>query len=126
MERRFETPERAARDDIPEQFARTLAVSISPDGTEAIVLLGTNEPPDLYPYQSDIRRDVDGWLSGGGSNMQIQGTLWDEAPPDANVAIVEYERTEYEVPVVNGYFHFSPWDFGKDLGGVPKLQRFSH
>ena len=52
----YQDPEAAARESIPPQFARTLGVSLSPDGDHAVVLLGTNEPPDLYPYQVICRR----------------------------------------------------------------------
>lgn len=49
-------PEEAARGDIPAEFAPALAISISPDGKDAIVLLGTNGPPDYYPYQVEVHK----------------------------------------------------------------------
>ena len=119
------TPEDTARGDIPADYAPALAVSISPDGSEAIVLLGTNGPPDYYPYQEEVVRQGDGWVAQGGGNMCIGAALWDEAPVDAQAAIVAYRGTEHRVPVVDGYFHFSPWDFGfGDLSGTATLERF--
>lgn len=115
----YSSPEEAARGDIPERFSPALAVSRSPDGKRAIVLLGTNGPPDYYPYQEEVRRQRRGWVAEGGSNMCIGGTLWDEAPPTARVAIVRWEGDEYEVPVANGYFHFSPWDSARSWPATP-------
>ena len=37
--------------------------------------------------------------------MCIAGTLWEEAPRDARVAVIKWEGAEYEVPVVEGFFH---------------------
>ena len=52
----YATPEEAARGDIPARHARALSVSVSPEGDEAIVLLGTNEEPFLYPYEEHCVR----------------------------------------------------------------------
>ena len=51
QEHGYDTPEEAARGDIPPRYARALSVSVSPDGDEAIVVLGTNEEPYVYPYE---------------------------------------------------------------------------
>jgi hypothetical protein len=121
----YATHEEAAGGDIPAGYSPAIAVSVSLDGSEAIVLLGTNGPPDYYPYQEWVEKQEDGgWLPMDGSNMQFGGTLWDEAPADAQTAVVAWQGREYEVPVVERHFQFCPWDFGQPLIGHPKLKGF--
>jgi hypothetical protein len=45
-----------------------LATALAPDGNHAVVLLGTNEPPKLYPYQVVCGRSEDGWVEGISGN----------------------------------------------------------
>jgi hypothetical protein len=107
------TPEDAARGEIPERYARALGVVHSPDGNHAVVLLGTNESPFLYPYQVVCGRGEGGWYEGmsgngpGWSTTSSEGepnigvaTLWDEAPPGATAAVVSFEGHEHECPSV--------------------------
>jgi hypothetical protein len=109
------TPEEAARGEIPERYARVLGVAYSPSGADAVVLLGTNEPPVLYPYQVLCGRGELGWYEGmsgngpGWSTTQEEDgpnvgvvTLWDEAPPGVRAAVVSFGGREHDVPVLNG------------------------
>src|SRR5919197_5318392 len=94
----YDDPEAAARESIPRQFARTLAMAVAPDGNSAVVLLGTNEPPDLYPYKVVCQRSRDGWEEGASSNgpgwTSLSGgrggveTYWGEAPEGASQVVV--------------------------------------
>ena len=122
------TPEEAARGEIPERYARVLGVAYSPDRDDAVVLLGTNEEPNLYPYQVLCGRGEEGWYQGtsgngpGWSSTSSPGepnigvaTDWDEAPPRARAAIVSFDGREHEVPVTNGYYLFAAWEVPDDL-----------
>jgi hypothetical protein len=80
------TPEEAARGGIPERYARALGVVYSPDGNHAVVLLGTNEPPFLYPYQVVCGRGEDGWYEGISGNGPGWSTTSNEGEPNAGVA----------------------------------------
>jgi hypothetical protein len=122
----FATPEDAARGDIPARYARALAVSLSPDERFAAVLLATNEPPFLYPYLVLCEREDDGWVEGASANMSMAGELgegnqtcryvtqWQEAPPDARAAIVNFAAEEHVVPVRNGYVLFAAWNVAEE------------
>lgn len=124
-ERGFATPEEAARGDIPARYARALATAVSPDGRHAVVLLGTNEPPRLYPYEVICHQRDGLWfegssISGGGigwttiSNDDERNVgvlrLVEEAPDDAVAVIVRHRGVEHRVPVRDGYFMFAVWD----------------
>jgi hypothetical protein len=130
------TPEEAARGEIPERYARVLATAVAPDGNHAVVLLGTNEPPKLYPYQVVCGRGEDGWVEGvsgngpGWSSTAGEGepnlgvaTLWDEAPVSARAAKVVFEGREHEAPVRNSYFLFAAWD-APDDAAHPRFVRW--
>jgi hypothetical protein len=124
----YPTPEAAARGSIPEQYGHVLHTSLSPDGRHALVLLGTNEPPELYPYQVLCERQTDGWVesvSGNGpgwSSTSDPGdpenagvaTDWGEAPPAAHSALVRFDGTDHEAPVNQGYFLFVAWGVSED------------
>ena len=105
-------PGSAARGSITERYARALAVSISPDGGTAVVLLGTNEPPQLYPYEVECHREADGWHEGNSSN----GEGWKAVGEDGTGVLTAWgedsRRSEgtitlagerLKVPVVDGY-----------------------
>jgi hypothetical protein len=137
------TPEEAARGGIPERYARFLGIARSPDGNHAVVLLGTNEPPFLYPYQVVCGLGESGWveeMSGNGpgwsttaddphdsgaSNIGV-ATDWAEAPPGATAAVVSFAGQEHEVPVREGYFLFAAWNVAGDLamGEYPSFVRW--
>jgi hypothetical protein len=122
------TPEHAALAGFPVGQARVLAIAQSPTGDHAVVLLGTNEEPVLYPYEVDCERDDSGWVERGGGNgpgwralAPDQGdaagnanlgvtTDWAEAPAQARAAVVRYRGDDHQVPVSHGYFLFAAWD----------------
>jgi hypothetical protein len=128
----FETPEEAARGDIPARFARALATAISPDQSTAVVILGTNEEPFLYPYEVICYRKEGRWFEGSGSNgigvgwtttsggdrgeMQLGVLrLVGEAPEGVRAVVVGYKSEEHRVPVLmNGFFIFAAWDVPDD------------
>lgn len=106
-----------------------LGVAYSPDGNHAVVLLGTNEPPFLYPHQVLCGRGENGWCEGTSGNGPGwsstrdaedepnlgAATVWDEAPAGATAAVVSFEGGEHEVPVREGDFLFAAWDTPDDL-----------
>jgi hypothetical protein len=71
-----------------------------------MVVLGTNEPPLIYPYLVHCWRGDDGrWRQGSsfgpgydhtGSNDGV--VFCDEAPADAASVLVRYGGREHEVP----------------------------
>jgi hypothetical protein len=129
----YPTPEDAAREQIPTNFAHILAVFHSPDGRFAAVFLGTNEPPDIYPYVELCRKDGDGWVSDGG----IDGAGWmstsdpgdpvnvgvtvdyGEAPPDARSAIIDDGSGERRVSIVDGFYSVAIWNVPSDQPYAP-------
>jgi hypothetical protein len=122
----YEDPEAAARGSVSPRFARTLAVSIAPGGDCAVVLLGTNEPPDLYPYQVICWRRGDGWEEGASANgpgwTGVSGdigieTYWGEAPDGASEVVVPHRGARHRVSVTNGYYLFVAWNEPADVRG---------
>lgn len=63
-----DTPEEAARGDIPERYARPLSTEYSEDGTQAIVLLATNEPPAIEYYEVHCELEDGRWFAVSGGN----------------------------------------------------------
>ena len=137
------TPEEAARGELPERYARVLGVAYSPDGNHAVVLLGTNEEPYLYPYQVVCGLGEFGWveeMSGDGPGWSTTAddphdseasklgvaTDWDEAPPVAIAAVVSFHGKDHVVPVHEGYFLFAAWNVPDDLamGDYPSFVRW--
>jgi hypothetical protein len=120
----YATPEAAARSEIPERYSRVLGSAISPDDRRAFVLLGTNEPPQLYPYLVHCWHDDGGWEEGSSSNGNMtcangkvdsgdslfDRAVWDEAPSNADFVTVRVGTDEKELPVVDGYYLFVKWD----------------
>jgi hypothetical protein len=139
-----ESPENAARGDIPARYCRRLGASVAPDGRNAVVLLGTNEPPLLYPYLVNCHFEAGRWVEDHGSNGsgwspthkdaegRWVGVLaeWEDAPHGAEAAILEYDGEETKVPVVDRYYFFAKWGVPEDelwwLGRNPKLPRVEY
>lgn len=138
----YSTPEEAARGDIPARYARALSVSVSPDGDEAIVVLGTNEEPYLYPYEVNCSRENGRWFDGGGSNgvgfgwsprwrrdneptlgvLRLSGELHD----DVREVVVAWNGREHRCAASSGYFFFTEWDVPEDFHdtlGTPRVVR---
>ncbi len=124
----YSTPEDAARGDIPERYARTVAVEVSPDGCAAIVLQLTNEPPAVEPYQTVCTREDGLWQSGSGGNGSGWGqahhadtevsylTDWGEVPEGVVGVVLRWRDKEYRVPVSERYYLFVRW--GESLENV--------
>jgi hypothetical protein len=108
--------EAAARGDIPERYARPLGILVR--GDRALVVLGTNEPPWLYPCLVFCERGDDGlWHEAGSEGPGVGHTDWEgatvlceEAPPGAATVIVRYGGEDYEVGVEAGWFTFVSWE----------------
>jgi hypothetical protein len=90
----------------------------------AVVLLGTNEPPDLYPYEVVCLRGDDGWDGRAESNscgwtevfdpdgegsIRVE-TAWGEAPAGATEIAISFSGGACRVPVVDGYYFWVAWD----------------
>jgi hypothetical protein len=131
----YETPEEAARGDIPAEYAKALSVEISPSGEEALVVLATNEQPYIEPYEVVCYREGNRWLAGigsGGLGCGWSSTLSDdasntgvlrlsgEAPRGVDAVVVRWAGEEQRVPVTSGYFFFTRWavpsDFHETVG----------
>lgn len=128
MSASYNTAEAAALAGFAPGSARVLGCAISPQGFDAAVLVGTNEPPDLYPYLVLCHRDDAGWTEGNSSNgdmwfatgqspdgLDIGGlAVWDAAPPGVRSARLRFQGTLLETPVVRGYYLFVAWDVPAD------------
>jgi hypothetical protein len=118
------TPEQAARGDIPEKYSPVLFVDIDASGDFATVLLGTDGPENIYPYE-EVCFQVEGrWYSSGGSNggtrFAVQDRLsllteWGEAPPGSNLLRIEFQGKTYDCPVRMGYYRLVVWDWDEAL-----------
>ena len=139
----YDTPEEAARGDIPDRYARAISVAISPDGSEALVLLATNEEPYIAPYEVICHREGTRWVGGGGmSGTGLGWSSWsvaedglqlgvlrlvDEVPSGVGAVIVRWRERDYRVPVSHGYFVFTEWDVPEDFEeelGHPEAVRY--
>jgi hypothetical protein len=133
MEPSYGTPEAAARGDVPEQFAHTLGIEVSADRRHAVVLVGTNEQSDPYPYQVVCAREGERWvesIGGNGPGWSATGdqqsnvgvlTAWGEAPAASTVAVIGFGGREHEVAVHRGYYLFVAWDVPDDDGYAPPV-----
>ena len=123
-------PESAARGDIPARFARTLGLAMSPEGDRAVVLLGTNEPPAVYPYEVICARTEDGWedvASSNGcgwtavswddsaTNLGVE-TVWGEASAGVEAIAISFNGGTVRAPVVGGYYFWVAWDVPDRFG----------
>lgn len=61
----YDSPEEAARGDIPEQYATVVGIRI--DGDSAHVWLVTNDRPTFEGYEVDCVREDGKWFAEGGS-----------------------------------------------------------
>ncbi len=106
-------------------------MEISPDGREALVVLATNEPPYVEPYEVVCFREGDGWVAGrgsGGLGIGWSSTLISDdgrnvgvlrlagdVPAGVNAVVVHWADVEHRVPVAGGYFFFTRWDVPADF-----------
>jgi len=116
----YSTPEDAALASFG-RYARLLASE--QNGSYAVVLLATNEPPYLYPYQVLCFREKDRWVEGTGGNgpgwTYLEGglgvrTFWGKALNEEGNVRLLYAGTVYEAPVRYGYFFLAVWQVPDD------------
>jgi hypothetical protein len=114
------TPESAAMAGFPPAHVRVVAVA--QDGDDAFVVLDTGTPGRPYLYGGTVHR-VDGqWTGGIDGNGGAVGwtitdhdrelgvvTIWDEAPPGAVAARVQWRGIVQDVPVHAGGFLAAWW-----------------
>lgn len=106
----FDTPEDAARGDIPSRFVRVVGVVVR--GDEVIVAQLVNDRPPYEVETAHCWRERSGWTGGASGNSTSAWiatgetactfVLWDEAPVSAVAARFEYAGSEQVVPVENG------------------------
>jgi hypothetical protein len=139
MSHAYDTPDEAARSDIPEKYARTLAIRVAPDEQHAVVLLGIDVGRDVCEYQVVCERHRDRWIPGTGGNgpgwssttdrddpgPNCGGlTAWGATPEHAAAASITYVDVDYDEPVTNGYYLFAFWDVPDDSIAEPGPVRF--
>jgi hypothetical protein len=131
--RGYETPEEAARGDMPPRYCRVLATSES--GDFALVLLATNEPPYVELYGVRCRRRDGLWFDEGGSSGT--GMTWSissdrdlgdlacswEAPAGADRLRIQLLGNDHEIETQNGYCLFLAHDVPDDELPVVKAWR---
>ena len=116
-----------AREDVPAEYSKVLGISVAPWGTDAIVLVATNEPPavELEQVVCTLESAV-GWVvvmsSGGLSDVVYLGDVRarpigdaNELPSDISSVVVVDRGEEHDVPVTDGYFLYAAWK--KDTPG---------
>lgn len=106
----FDTPEEAARGDIPARFIRVVGVVVR--GDEAIVAQLQNDKPPYHPETTLCTREDGKWVGGMSDNATVgfihtgndnyTYVAWDEAPPSAVAARFEYNDIRLVVQVENG------------------------
>jgi hypothetical protein len=134
---------RVARGDIPARYAHPIGISVAPDGTAAVVVLGVNEEPFAEIEEVDCFREGGHWHAGSSSNgLGFGWTLrvWTdggpclgllrvvgEAPLDVQTVVVRWDGRDHLVPVVAGFFLFAEWDVPEhfdDAAGYPRVVRY--
>lgn len=113
----FPTPEEAALGGFPRHAARVLCREVC--GDHAVVLLGTNRAPRLYPYEVFCHRSAGEWSELGSANgpgWRPTGpdgagvlTLWREVPDGAGEVVVRHRGLEHRRPVSEGFFLLALW-----------------
>jgi hypothetical protein len=67
-DRGYDTPEAAARGDIPEEYVSVVGVDYSGDGTRAKILLATNVAPAIEYYEVHCELRDGQWFGAVGGN----------------------------------------------------------
>jgi len=114
----FDSPEGAAMNGFPPEHCRVIASRVN--GDEAYVLLNTGSSAQPYLYGVNCHRENGRWFEGGsgngpgwaqtGQDPEV-GTLslWDDAPPGAEMVRVEFEGDLIEEPVREGAYLIVWW-----------------
>jgi hypothetical protein len=132
-----------ARGDIPARYAHPIGISVAPDRTEAVVVLGVNEEPFADIEEVDCFREGGRWHAASSSNGRSFGwtpRAWadgepclgllrvvGEAPLDIVTVVVRWDGREHRVPAVGGFFLFAEWDVPEDFddaAGYPRVVRY--
>jgi hypothetical protein len=146
--RTFETPEEAARGQLPEEYVRAVGVAVR--GEKAVVAQVMNA--DGYPHAYEVEtvecfREGDGWVGGNSGNNDLvwmptsagPGTVvwWGEAPAGATAGRIRLGDQEQTVGVEDGFVfavfdnvqehEFRPYaPLHEQLAGLPKVVEWTH
>jgi hypothetical protein len=134
---------RVARGDIPARYADPLWITVSPDGSEAVVVLGINEEPYDDVEEVECFRRRGRWRAGSSSNGLSFGwtvqtwvddgpclgllRLSGKAPAGVETVVVRWDGRDHLVPAVGGFFFFGVWAVPEDFdepSGYPQVVRY--
>jgi hypothetical protein len=118
---------------FPAGAARVIAFSASADDAYVVVDVGSADFP--YLYGVTFARLGGSWQERGSGNgpgwsrtsaTEEVGTLafWDEAPPRADRARIEFAGSALEVPVINGVYLATWWRVPSPALETPRAIRF--
>ncbi len=85
----FDSPEAAARGDIPDRYCSVIASVV--DGDLAQVLIATNEPSRSYHLQVICRRAGDRWREDSFSSG-AEGSCWFPDAPESGTGALAWSR----------------------------------
>src|SRR5436189_1560425 len=110
-----QSPEEAARGDIPAAFFEVIACELTADGRYGAVLSATNEPPIVEHYIDIVKKTkvgwdlISGWGCGLGPGYAYSGTddgyvvaATDSPPAGIRNGTVVFQGQDHEVPVRDG------------------------
>jgi hypothetical protein len=112
--------EQAARQDIPDDQAHVIGVSIAPSGRYAVVMLIAGEGPAAEFDETVAERVGEQWFglqSGTPSSVIYAGNhrgaplcnYMEPLPRTVEGVVVLDRGTEHEIPVEQGYFLYVAW-----------------
>jgi hypothetical protein len=141
--RTFETPEEAARRELPAEYVRVVGVAVRNEAAVVAQVTNADGYPDAYEVETvECFREGDGWVGGNSGNNNLvwmptsegRGTVvwWGEAPGGATAGRVRLGNQEQTVDVVDGFVFvvfdnvpeddFRPYAPAHEkLAGLPKV-----
>jgi len=129
----YHSPEAAAMVGFPEKYCRVVATRA--EGNDAYVLLNTGPAGRPYLYGVNCRRKDGVWDevssgNGGGWSLTDQETglgtwsLWDDAPPGADMVRVQFAGQVSEHRIIEGFYLVVWWRQPVDVAPRVTAVRF--
>ena len=112
--RTFETPEEAARGELPEEYVRVVGVAVRNEAAVVAQVMNADGYPHAYEVETvECFREGDGWVGGNSGNNNLvwmptiagRGTVvwWGEAPAGVTAGRIRLGDQEQTVGVEDGF-----------------------